>query len=325
MAFYITRLYGSSDDQEDQLQARVAQVAGSIGISPIAIRRCQPERLAAELVAALQPLSTEEGLIVQLPLNDQIASEILLTVLDSLDKGKIRIPLVLFLHRSLFSRPGLLEQNRALLQRSAAIIVPDSKAGRCVVQLGVTDRPVIICRLLDTVSNLNFSQLPAFSPHLNICDPSTPVALNSWAAAAVPQYVYNGGFVIKDPACIDRGHFANDALTLALHQEGGFGLLLDDDALQINLGRFVTAGLPLVAAKSNPQAAWIHRYGLGWIVESPAAVAQCIRQTPAAIYETMAQRIEQFGRLSRRGYFLRRALLEGEYQALLAGRREAEQ
>lgn len=87
----------------------------------------------------------------------------------------------------------------------------------------------------------------------------------------------------------------------------------------MNLGSFVAASLPLVVAKSNPQSAWVYRYGLGHVVESPAGAARCIRQTPAAIYEAMARRVEQFGRLSRRGYFLRRALLEGEYRALLDG------
>lgn len=324
MAFYITQLYGSSDNHEDRLQARVAQVAKPIGISSIVIQQCQQEQLVAELLAALQPIGARDGLIVQLPLGgNQIVGETLLAVLDSLGKNKLGIPLVLFLHRSLFSRPGLLEQNRALLKRSAAIIVPDSPASRRVAQLGVTDRPVITCQLLDAVSNLNFSQLPAFSRHLNICDPPTPAVLNSWAASAVPEHVYNADFAIDDPACIDRGQAENDALIFALHQEGGFGLLLEDDALQMNLGSFVAAGLPLVVAKSNPQAAWVYRYGLGHVVESPAVAARCIRQTPVAIYETMARRVEQFGRLSRRGYFLRCVLLEGEYQALLAGQNRA--
>ena len=324
MAFYITQLYGGNDILEGQLQARVAQVAASIGIPVIGIRQYQQEPLATELLATLQPLSAGDGLIVQLPLGcDQVVGETLLAVLDSLSKDKMSIPLVFFLHRSLFSRPKLLEQNLTLLKRSAAVIVPDSTAGRHVVQLGVTDRPVITCQLLDAVSNLNFSQLPAFSRHLNICDPQTPAALNSWTAAAVPQHIYNADFAIDNPACIDRGHAENDALTLALHQEGGFGLLLDDDALQMNLGRFIAAGLPLVVAKSNPQAAWVNRFGLGHVVESPGAAARRIQQTPAAIYEAMARRVEQFGRLSRRGYFLRRALLEGEYQALLTGQSRA--
>lgn len=249
-----------------------------------------------------------------------------------LDRIKFRMPsahIVIFLHDIepfVFGNWDALEKWLPLYNKAEVLIVPNHFTKEYLVGHGCTCKKFVYQHIWDNPNSLYELQQPVsrFRKLVQFPgDPSKFQFVNTWPSEKYPIHYYSNE---KSQNANLKWHHSlnNDHLLLAMHRLGGYGILWEPPHrllymsmnTSMKFGAYLSAGLPIILHKGIAQEEIVKKYHLGKAVASVEQAADFVAHTDKKEYLAMAANVNKLGKLTRNGYFTKRALMKAVYEAL---------
>ncbi len=249
-----------------------------------------------------------------------------------LERIKSRMPsshIIIFIHDIepfVFGNWDALNEWLPLYNKAEVLIVPNHFMKEYLVGHGCTCKKFVYQHVWDNPSNLRELQTPISSLKKLVQfpgDPSKFEFVNSWPGQKYPLHYYSNE---KSQNANLRWHhsLANEHLVLQMHRLGGYGILWEPPKRMLYMsmntsmkfGAYMSAGLPVILHKGIAQEEIVKKYHLGKAVASVEEAADFVAHTDENEYAQMAANVHKIGKLTRNGYFTKRALMKAVYEAL---------
>ena len=241
---------------------------------------------------------------------------------------------IIFIHDVI---PLMWKSNRYLLDKwiryynmADVIIAPSQSMVDLLRQHGLTVKKVVIQKMWDHIVDSELGkEKPHYAPIINFAgEPTNPNKFGfggTWFNPDVKLRVFTSP---KDWGVGRNIEFVGSMPDIALlndiRRTGGFGLIWSGDPYWLEymkhncsfkLSTYLAAGLPVIINSGTPARDVIEEKNLGIIADSlPEAIEQVQTMTTAE-YDQMVDSIDDFAKLIRGGYFVKRALTEAVFKA----------
>lgn len=211
--------------------------------------------------------------------------------------------------------------------RADVLIAPSPQLIDRLKQEGLADRPVVYQQFWDHLVMEDFSAaIPANTHRLNFAgNPDKFAFVKEWSGE-VKLHVYAAQRELANPNLVLMGWHDGIYLLNSLRQTGGLGLVWADDPYMetyttmnapYKLSTYLAAGMPVVVKNNLAQAEFITQQKLGICVDNLAEAAEKAATISDDEYTLMQRNVEQVGKLIRKGYFTKRALINAVMTAQL--------
>lgn len=328
MRVYITNINGQSFQSTAQLcQNTVTDIATSLGYRELGIYCYQmkvdsDEELSKRLDGVVAGLRHGDVVIFQTPTWNTTAFDIRL-----MDKLKLyNIKIVIFIHDVI---PLMFSGNFYLMEytidyynKADVIIAPSQAMIDRLREYGLTVEKTIVQGMWDHPTDapmaeasfkkeIHFPGSPTRFSFVKEWTYDIPLKLYTWQDEELPQMV-------------ERFPYRPDEQLLMEMSEGGFGLVWMDDHdkdyqtlyCPYKLGAFLAAGIPVIVQEGIANQELIEKNNLGFVVTSIEEAVAKINAMDEEQYQDLVRSVRQFNPILRQGYFTRRLLTEGVFQAL---------
>lgn len=335
MAFFITQTHGYDAGAGTLAQQVVANIAKEVGIQPLGIyaydaKSDSDAELSKRLDGTLASVAWNDSVIIQSPTwNDNRYENVLINKLD-LFRRYTNTKVIEFIHDILplfYGGNQYLQPRLDLYKRADILMVPNHNTARKLEELGVTGKKFIYYEVFDNPTDMGFDGLPDFHPTVNFAGSAKKFSfVKDWNSSDVPLELFGPVSVENNGNVHYHGMVPANFIAHRLHEAGGFGLMWEAsptwyEYMKINssfkFGTYLTAGLPVIVHRGVGQTEMVEKYDLGYAVDSLDEAVAKIKATTPEQYQQMAEQVEKMAQLTRNGYFIRRALVEAKYQAML--------
>lgn len=332
MTVYISNVHGCSRNFVDQiLQNQIAKIAcDTLGFYELgfyhfggAEKEAKPQKYA-RFDGIISAISDNDTVIIQSPSWNPISWD--QAFLNHLAPYKVKK--IIFIHAVL---PLMYQRFRSLLPQSInyyngadVLIVPSENMMQFLRKNGLKDKPYVVQKMFDYPSPLSFASSPKTHHVINFLgNPQYNNFVNQWKGQTKLLVYGTQNFQTDNKSVQYLPRPTDPILFSELHQSGGFGLLWSDDSywsryLTLSasslLSIYLSAGLPVIVKKDNPNKDVIMKKDLGLVVNSLPEAAEKVAQINDQEYQQMVNNVDSFATLIRGGYFTKRALIEAVFK-----------
>lgn len=328
MRVYITNINGQSGQSTAQLcQNMVTDVATTLGYRELGIYCYQmkvdsDEELSKRLDGIVAGIRHGDVVIFQTPTWNTTAFDIRL-----MDKLKLyNVKIVIFIHDVvplMFSGNFyLMEYTIDYYNKADVIIAPSQAMIDQLREYGLTVEKTVVQGMWDHPTNAPMSEA-AFKKEIHFPgSPSRFSFVKEWSYD-IPLKLYTWQNE-ELPQMVERLSYRPDEQLLMEMSQGGFGLVWMDDHdkgyqklyCPYKLGAFLAAGIPVIVQEGIANQEIIENNKLGFVVKTLDEAIEKIEALDEAQYQDLVRSVRQFNPILRQGYFTRRLLTEGVFQAL---------
>lgn len=249
-----------------------------------------------------------------------------------LDRIKFRmasVHIIVFIHDIepfMFGHWDDLEKWLPLYNKAEVLIVPNHFMREYLVGHGCTCKKYVYQYVWDNPSNLTELQWPISHMKRLVQFPSNSSKfkfVNSWPSKKYPLHYYSNN-QSSNPNLVQHHPLPNEHLLLQMHRLGGYGIMWEPPKellywsmnTSMKFGAYMSAGLPVILHKGIAQQELVEKYHLGKAVSTLDEAVDFIAHTSEDEYAQMARNVNKIGKLTRNGYFVKRALMQAIYKAL---------
>lgn len=320
MKSYITQLHGLSDGRQTLMQNMVAKIAQEVDIQPLSLYYFPAEQesdaqLNSRLDGIIGGVRANDTVIIQTPtLMSLNYSTMLFKKLVAL-RQLINSKLIAFVENIFAQEKEVIEQCVSFYNNCDALIVSSRLAVDKLKGYGVTNNKIILFDYFDYEPTLDISKSSVLKKAINyISDEQLSDHLNVFRQA---------GYAVNK---FSKQDIENDLLVNEINQNGGFGLIWSDVresneyyslANPIELGIFISAGMPVIAKKKYFCSKFIEEKNLGFTVDNLDEAIAKLELLTENDYRSMVKEVEKATLITRNGISIKKALIDAIFQANL--------
>nr|WP_251576317.1 sugar transferase [Limosilactobacillus agrestimuris] len=241
---------------------------------------------------------------------------------------------IIFIHDVI---PLMWKSNRYLLNKwieyynmADVIIAPSQYMVDFLRKHGLTVKKVVIQKMWDHKVDIDLGkEKPQYAPIINFAgDPTNPEKYGfggTWFNPNVKLRVFTSPKEWGVGRNIEFvGSMPDAALLNNIRRVGGFGLIWSGDPywleyMKMNcsfkLSTYLAAGLPVIVNSGTPARDIIEKKNLGIIADTLPEAVEKVQTMTISEYDEMIDSINEFAKLIRGGYFVKRALTEAVFKA----------
>lgn len=297
MANYITRTCGLVGSDVITKQGRMVKQAQKLGILPMSLYYYPVDsdddgQLNSRLDGVLSGFSFGDNLILQLPtmLGDRYEHALMdkINVFRQSSTSK----LVIAIHDVTTDRERTQQLINDYYNQADALIVPSVHYGHYLQELGL-DRPTLIyLRVYDQVSDFRATTVPPFNSTIQLLDSNR----------IVEESTRQLGLLVSIHG---EAQLADSEKQLAIHQQGGWGVIWPQDAAEewqqrmspaLEFLQLMLAGVPVVVKDGSALARLVRNHHLGIVADKLEDGLTRVQQASATDYQKMGQAVQTISR-----------------------------
>lgn len=329
MRVYITNINGMARHSTAQIaQNMVTDIAVELGYRELGIycynmQADNPTELSKRLDGIIAGLHHGDVVIFQVPTWNT-------TAFDEKVMYKLRlfnIKIIIMIHDVvplMFADSNfyLMERTIDYFNQADVIIAPSQQMIDYLRKYGLTIEKTVIQEMWDHPTQV--PMLPAsFKKEIHF--PGSPERFSfvkNWDYS-VPLHLYTTQKIDPLPQVIQESWMQEELLQMQL-SKGGFGLIWMDthdyEYMKLycpyKLGLFLASGIPVIVPKEMANSDVIIKNKLGIVVDSLQEAVEKVENISEEEYQELVNRVRDFNRLIRHGYFTRKLLTEAVFKAL---------
>jgi hypothetical protein len=318
MKSYITQLRGLANGSQTLIQNMVAKIAQEVDIQPLSLYYFHAEQeadvqLNSRLDGIIGGIEANDTVIIQTPtLMSSNYSVMLFEKLLAL-RQMINIKLIAFVENICGQPKKVIERYIALYNNCDELIVSNQRVVNRLKEYGLSNKRIIIFDYFDYEPALAVSNSAEFAKQINYIG-EKPAKLDK---------LIQTGYTVTS---FYKQEIENDLIVNKINQNGGFGLLWSDDqtidenyevASPIELGIFLSAGMPTITKRKYACAKIIEQKHLGFAVDNIDEATDRLQTITDDDYHKMIKEVEKVALITRDGISIKRALIDAIFQANL--------
>lgn len=308
MGIYITRINGLSLRNPSQYrQSMVAEIAHQLGCREMGIYRYPAdgegsESLSSRLDGIIAGINAGDIVICQFPTGN--GSKFEWELVDHLKAYRGRIAIFVHDMDALIRKDNgsMLTDTIGLYNQAEVLIVPSYAMRQFLIEHGIRKNiKFVIQEMWDYTVKAPFMKAPEYRKEIHYADSNEFEGLNEW----------NYEVPLK--------RYGNPDESFPELSKGGFGLVWyrNKDHCQymkygasFSLGRYLAAGLPVIAPAGISNQALIEANHLGVIVNSLDEAAAAVKDMNESRYQEYVQSVKNFAPALREGYYTKKVLVD---------------
>lgn len=219
----------------------------------------------------------------------------------------------------------LLPQYIDLYNKADLLIIPSIKMMQFLKDNGLQSKNIVIQHMWDHVAVIDENiQLKNTHTISFTGNPDKFKFVKNWKYADVALHVFGKS---KDennnPKVFYMGWQDDSILLNNLRKTGGFGLVWSEDPYwseymtmnaSYKLSTYLAAGMPVIINSQTPSKEIIVKKHLGIVADSLDEAVEKVKNISNNEYQELIANVNEFGKLIRKGYFTKRALIEAVFK-----------